>query len=119
MSRSLLSRTSAATRFLIIAVVLLASGAYLARASRAEELPPRTPLALLPLNIDGWNGRADSPLTQRVIDVLGVDDYLLRTYVKGNEAALGLYIGYHSSQRQGDTIHSPLNCLPAGGWTPL
>src|SRR5207253_4229116 len=30
-----------------------------------------------------------------------------------------LYIGYYESQRQGDTIHSPLNCLPAAGWELL
>src|SRR4029077_16516881 len=23
------------------------------------------------------------------------------------------------SQRQGDTMHSPLNCLPGAGWTPV
>ena len=33
--------------------------------------------------------------------------------------AVGLYVGYHDSQRQGDTIHSPLNCLPGAGWQPL
>jgi EpsI family protein len=30
-----------------------------------------------------------------------------------------LYIGYYESQRQGDTIHSPLNCLPGAGWQPI
>jgi EpsI family protein len=30
-----------------------------------------------------------------------------------------LYIGYYESQRQGDTIHSPLNCLPGSGWEPV
>ena len=25
----------------------------------------------------------------------------------------------YGSQRQGDTIHSPLNCLPGAGWEPL
>jgi len=28
-------------------------------------------------------------------------------------------MGYYGSQRQGDTIHSPLNCLPGAGWTPV
>ncbi len=35
-------------------------------------------------------------------------------------ASVGLYaIGYWESQRQGDTIHSPLNCLPGSGWDPV
>ena len=28
-----------------------------------------------------------------------------------------LYMGYYNSQRQGDTIHSPMNCLPGAGWS--
>jgi EpsI family protein len=32
---------------------------------------------------------------------------------------VGLYVGYYQSQRQGDTMHSPLNCLPGAGWLPI
>ena len=32
---------------------------------------------------------------------------------------VGLYAGYYRSQRQGDTIHSPQNCLPGAGWRPV
>ncbi len=32
---------------------------------------------------------------------------------------VGLYVGYYASQRQGDTIHSPQNCLPGAGWQPV
>src|SRR5262249_52116959 len=32
---------------------------------------------------------------------------------------VGLYIGYYMSQRQGDTMHSPMNCLPGSGWQPI
>jgi EpsI family protein len=32
---------------------------------------------------------------------------------------LGLYIGYYQSQREGDSMHSPLNCLPGAGWLPV
>jgi EpsI family protein len=28
-------------------------------------------------------------------------------------------MGYYGSQRQGDTIHSPQNCLPGAGWEPV
>jgi EpsI family protein len=30
-----------------------------------------------------------------------------------------LYIAYFPSQRAGDTIHSPKNCLPGAGWSVL
>jgi EpsI family protein len=52
--------------------------------------------------------------------VLGVDDYLTRIYfTEGRREGAGLYIGYYQSQRQGDTMHSPLNCLPGAGWEPV
>ena len=51
--------------------------------------------------------------------MLGVDDYLSRAYYRADGAVVGLYMGYYGSQRQGDTIHSPLNCLPGAGWEPV
>jgi EpsI family protein len=30
-----------------------------------------------------------------------------------------LYLAYFPTQRTGDTIHSPRNCLPGGGWVPI
>ena len=34
-------------------------------------------------------------------------------------APFQLYIGYYTSQKNGDTIHSPKNCLPGAGWDPI
>lgn len=111
--------TSPTVRALVVACCLLAGWGYLARASRAESVPPRESLATLPLNIDGWFGRNEPPFEKSILDVLGVDDYIIRTYWKPGGMAVGLYVGYYYSQRQGDTIHSPLNCLPGAGWQPL
>ena len=108
-----------AVRSIIVAVLFTAAAAYLATASKAEELPPREPLSRLSMSIDQWNGRRDTDLTPEVLAVLGVDDYITRTYRRADSPLVGLYIGYHTSQRQGDTIHSPLNCLPGAGWEPL
>jgi EpsI family protein len=41
-----------------------------------------------------------------------------RYYHAGN-AAVGLYVGYYKSQRQGQALHSPLFCLPGQGWQPM
>jgi EpsI family protein len=43
----------------------------------------------------------------------------MRSYLRADGATAGLYVGYHGSQRQGDTIHSPLNCIPGAGWLPM
>lgn len=105
-------------RSVIVACCLLAVSAFLARASRAEPTPIREPLAGLSFQIGDWRGRQDPPLEPEVLEVLGADDYTVRTYVRGGSEVAGLFIGYFDSQRQGDTIHSPLNCLPGAGWTP-
>jgi EpsI family protein len=66
-----------------------------------------------------WTGVQQPPLTKEVLNVLRADDYLVRAYYTPQRAAVGLYIGFWKSQRQGDTIHSPLNCLPGAGWEPV
>jgi EpsI family protein len=106
-------------RMLIVTGGLVMAALYLTSASRAEEVPPREPLSNLSMTIDGWIGRREPDLTPEILAVLGADDYTIRTYGHQGAVPVGLYIGYHASQRQGDTIHSPLNCLPGAGWQPM
>jgi EpsI family protein len=107
-------------RILIIAVLLVVTFAYLARMSTAEPVPLREPLTSLPMQFGDWKGRQAPDFDDRILAVLGVDDYTRRTYYSSAERGwIGLYIGYYASQRQGDTVHSPLNCLPGAGWTPV
>src|SRR5207249_284073 len=54
----------------------------------------------------------------RAMEILAADDYLNRVYAAGNEL-VGLYVGFYGTQRQGASIHSPLNCLPGAGWIPV
>jgi EpsI family protein len=50
--------------------------------------------------------------------VLKADDLLNRFYGTGSVGA-NLFIAAFRSQRNGKTPHSPKNCLPGNGWTPL
>lgn len=107
-------------RILVVALLLIVTFGYLARKSTAEPTLIRLPLSQLPLTLGPWTGRPSPDLEQRILDILGVDDYARRTYSARREPGwIGLYIGYYASQRQGDTVHSPLNCLPGAGWTPV
>jgi len=110
---------SIAVRLTLITVCLASASVYLAGANRDEIVPPRTPLASLPMTINDWAGRRAPDMTPEVLKVLGADDYIMRSYFAPQHGPIGLYIGYHATQRQGDTIHSPLNCLPGAGWQPL
>ncbi len=106
-------------RILILSALLLGSSALIALASRPEATAIREPLSGLPMQLGAWQGRQAPDLDARVMAVLGVDDYLNRVYYGAGRSAAGLYIGYYRSQREGDTIHSPLNCLPGAGWNPI
>ena len=106
------------TRLAIATLCLVTASVVIGRASKSERVPPRASFATFPVAIGDWRGREAGAFDDRVLRVLGVDDYLNRVYVSDRRAA-GLYIGYYRSQRQGDTIHSPLNCLPGAGWEPV
>jgi EpsI family protein len=71
------------------------------------------------MQLGEWRGVAQPPMSDQVAKVLGADDYLTRAYFTPDRSGVGLFIGYWQSQRQGDTIHSPLNCLPGAGWEPV
>lgn len=106
-------------RAVIVVVLLAGAGLVGTRASGEEPAIDRQSLSTLPHVIDGWRGREATPLADDVVAQLGVDDYIHRTYLSQAGAPIGLYAGYYGSQRQGDTIHSPQNCLPGAGWRPV
>jgi EpsI family protein len=82
----------------------------------ADRNPPSEPLAQFPNAIAGWTG-ADQPIDQETLDVLGSGDFLSRIYTQDSQALpISLFIGYFPTQRTGQTIHSPLHCLPGAGW---
>jgi EpsI family protein len=106
-------------RLLIVAAVLLTTAAYLSAARRPEPPLAREPLANLPLVIGDWKGQTAEPLEADIVRALGVDDHITRVYHVDGQPPVGLYVGFYASQRQGDTIHSPMNCLPGAGWQPV
>src|SRR5579862_1693622 len=105
-------------RFSITAVTLLASLALVHGVRQGELVPLHQPLGRLPMTMNRWQGRND-PFEGRIVTALGVSDYLNRAYTDGGGQRVDLYIGYYQSQRTGETIHSPKNCLPGAGWEPV
>lgn len=111
--------THTLTRAAVLCAMLATTSIFLANARRSEAPVARTTFDSFPMNLQSWRATVDPPMDADILKVLGVDDYLSRIYFKPDGAAVGLYLGYYGSQRQGDTIHSPLNCLPGAGWEPV
>lgn len=107
------------TRLISLCLILLGASAFIARASKPEVVPLRESISELPMQIGYWQGYGAPDLDSRVLGILGVDDYVNRIYYNPETFPASLYVGYYQSQREGDTIHSPLNCLPGAGWNPM
>ena len=105
-------------RAIVLFVVLLAGAGAVVRANRPETAPPRASFDTFPMKLAEWKGQALPPMDAKILQILGVDDYMNRAYFRADRASAGLYVGYYKSQRQGDAIHSPQNCLPGAGWEP-
>jgi EpsI family protein len=105
-------------RFFITVGTLLASFALLHGVSHGEPVPLRQTFDQLPMRMDGWQGQND-PLEEQIVTALGVSDYVNRAYTNAGRQRVDLYVGYYKSQRTGETIHSPKNCLPGSGWEPV
>ena len=106
-------------RSVALFVTFLAAAGLVARQNHPEPAPVRATFDRFPAQIQRWTGRQLPPMEDKILAILGVDDYLNRVYVSPDRAGVALYIGYYNSQRQGDSIHSPMNCLPGAGWEPL
>ena len=106
-------------RIIMLCLFMLSTAAAILFAARPEVIPIRQELGELPMRFAGWEGWRLPDSSQKVLDILGVDDYINRSYVRNNSPAVSLYIGYFQSQRAGKSIHSPLNCLPGSGWLPI
>ena len=106
-------------RLLCLAACFVAAMGLSARAMRPEQIALREPLAAVPFAVGSWRGQDAAPFAEEIVAVLGVDEYISRYYRTAPSERVSLYVGYYQSQRQGDSIHSPMNCLPGAGWQPI
>jgi EpsI family protein len=107
-------------RFVVALILLVGTALLLQARNRGEVFPPRKALSAFPEQLGGWTGTS-VPIGKEILDVLGPGDFLLRVYRTEDirQPSTDLFIAYFPSQRAGDTIHSPKNCLPGAGWTPI
>lgn len=106
-------------RFLLAAALIGGAAVFLRSRSKAETLVPAQPPSSFPLQVGNWTGR-DVLIPQWALDVLGDGEFVERDFSRGsNEPPVDFFLAYFPSQRTGSTMHSPQNCLPGSGWTPV
>ncbi|MFW6201550.1 MAG: exosortase C-terminal domain/associated protein EpsI [Gemmatimonadota bacterium] len=127
--------------------VILALGCVLVVGIDSQKaMSLRQPIeSAVPERIEGFVAE-EVPISEAERTSAGMTDYLLRLYSPAGEGAanedgivemadgenaptadvedglppmFSLYVGYYDRQTRGQSIHSPKNCLPGGGWEPL
>ncbi|CAN2042485.1 EpsI family protein [Candidatus Magnetomoraceae bacterium gMMP-15] len=102
-------------RTLVASCIMLLTMVVLNYLSHAERIQPNKPFSTFPSQIGKWHGTVEH-FDEQIYDKLGVDDSYLAEYKALDGRQVNLYIGFYQSQREGDLIHSPKNCMPGGGW---
>jgi EpsI family protein len=100
---------------IVVGVMLLISSWAVGAVGPGPPIDLRSPFSEFPNRLEIWRGE-DQRFDQKIEDRLGTTDYLSKLYTDGAGNLVHLYVGYYSSQRHGEMIHSPKSCLPGNGW---
>jgi EpsI family protein len=88
--------------------------------TKSERVAASQPLVGLPQTLGFWHKTQEGVVDAETQAVLRADDTLNRSY--GNDSlgvGANLFVAAFRSQRTGAVPHSPKNCLPGAGWTPV
>jgi len=103
-------------KVIIIAVLLLLTGAYVTLNPPARLDLEAGALSRFPMLLEGWEGR-DRSFEDVVYEELSADETLARRYVNEDGEDIWLVIIFHQNARYG--AHDPLLCYTSHGWTIL
>ncbi|MGI4979540.1 MAG: exosortase C-terminal domain/associated protein EpsI [Janthinobacterium lividum] len=124
-------------RYALVFAMMAGTASMLFLRSSTDRVPDSVPLELLPHQIEDRHA-VDIPIAPVTLELLGHGHFLNRVYADrldtgastaavaatatsaaARQAAIpiSLFIGYFPTQRTGQAIHSPQNCLPGAGWT--
>ena len=105
------------TRHLVIALVVVNVGGLIGNWFRFASASSDSPadFSAIPLQFDRYQGREDF-FSEQTYRVLSATSTTLKRYVDETGTEYDLFVAYFDSHRFGAGIHSPLHCLPGGGW---
>lgn len=108
------ARTVRAGIVLTLMVLAVGIGARLV-AARPLVVPERLDFATLPLEFTEWKTR-EQIIGPLVAETLGADDFIVFDMFGPNDEYVNFYGAWLDARREGKAWHSPLQCLPGGGW---
>jgi len=85
------------------------------RSPTSRPVSKQVPLAQALEDIQGWSVVGNTPLDQKIVKALELDDYVNHSFTNGNDT-ISLYIGYYLTSKKVGAAHSPLVCFPGQGW---
>lgn len=98
-----------------VATAAITSLFFLFPASKPINVERET-FASFPEQINGWTG-SKTPFEPEILEVLAADDVISITYLNAaGTDQINLFSAWYKKQTEGQAIHSPEVCLPAGGW---
>lgn len=106
-------------QFFITIVLVVMAGLYIKYFMFEEIVPDGRSLSEFPGVVGVWENTARHQLADDVLDILKVDEYVLRDFRNNDGSIASLYIGYYKTHRKSVEIHTPEHCQVGGGWEIL
>jgi EpsI family protein len=106
------------TRGTLIALLVALIAYTYAMRYRRVDAPAPPALERIPGQAAGYTAE-DEAVGGAVIDLLGADATLFRTYRRAGEPTIWLFVAYFASPQEHSQIHSPKHCYPGAGWNIL
>jgi EpsI family protein len=103
-------------RVLVVTITLVLSFGLRVWLSATPLSPTRESLAAFPKQTGPWTMIGETKIDDATAEVLKADDYVMRAYRDEKGHQVDLFIAYYTTQKAGDSMHSPKNCLPGAGW---
>lgn len=107
------------SRLILVIAFLIATLSLRAWLNVAPPIPLRKSFAEYPDSMGKWRLVSSAQLPDDVSGVLKADDYMLRKYQDPSGKSVDMFVAYYKTQAAGESMHSPKNCLPGSGWTPI
>lgn len=101
----------------IVIILLLLTGIYvnILRYTRVN-VQEQIELSDIPENFIEWKVEQTFDMGEKMLNILKSDQEVWQRYINAQGYTIGLFVAYFKDQKYGAQIHSPIHCVPGGGW---